>query len=93
MYTSETQTMRMRWELGLLNTEHILSTPAVKQFIEDTSKKFDLVVVDQSYNEAMYLFAHKFRCPLVTIGNILINMLRKIFIYAYFANSINLQLT
>lgn len=68
MYASETQHIWMQWKLGLLNTDYILSTHPVKELIKDKTAKFDLVVADQFNQEAMYLFAHKFNCPLVTIG-------------------------
>jgi glucuronosyltransferase len=69
MYTAETTSIWMRWKLGLLNTDHVLSNAAVQNLIEDNSKKFDLVISDHSSQEAMYLFAYKFKCPLITIGN------------------------
>lgn len=68
MYAGETQNVWMQWKLGLLNTDYVLSTPNVKELINDTTKKFDLVISDQFNQEALYLFAHKFSCPLVTIG-------------------------
>lgn len=71
MYTTETQNIWMRWKLGLLNTENILKNKAVQNLIEDNTKKFDLVVSDHSYQEAMYLFAQRFNCPLVTIGKLM----------------------
>jgi glucuronosyltransferase len=60
----------MNWKLGLINSEHVLKNAKIQEFIKDDKIKFDLVIVDQSYHESMYLFAHKFNCPLVTIGEI-----------------------
>lgn len=68
MYTAETTNIWMRWKLGLLNTDHVLKNKVVQNLIEDNTKKFDLVVADHSDQEALFLFAHKFNCPLVTIG-------------------------
>lgn len=67
MYAIETQNIWMNWKIGLLNTEHVLSSPGVQTLIKDTTQKFDLVVSDQFHQEALYLFAHKFNCSLVTI--------------------------
>lgn len=60
--------MSMNWQIGLINTEHVLKHPKTQDLIRNQEKRFDLVVVEEANTEAFYLFALKFNCPLVTIG-------------------------
>lgn len=67
-YARETQNIWMNWKIGLLNSEHVLKNPMVQELIKSQDKTFDLVFVDQFNQESFYLFAHRFNCPLVTVG-------------------------
>lgn len=58
----------MNWKIGLINSEHVLTNGKVQELIKDQEKTFDLVFADQFNQESLYLFAHKFKCPLVTVG-------------------------
>lgn len=55
----------------MLNSEHILKHSKVQELINDQEQQFDLVVADQDFHESFFLFAHKFKCPLVTVGKFL----------------------
>lgn len=58
----------MNWRIGLLNSDYVLNNTQVQNLIKDKDKKFDLVLAEQFNQESMYMFAHKFNCPLITIG-------------------------
>lgn len=59
----------MDWKIGLLISEFVLKDPKVQEFINNRNNKFDLVLIDQANHESLYMFAHKFNCPLVTFGS------------------------
>lgn len=67
-YDVASQNIWMNWKLGLLNSEHVLKNQKVQDLIKNQELKFDLVLADSSCHESLYTFAHKFNCPLVTIG-------------------------
>ena len=60
----------MDWNIGLVNSEHVLQNTKVIDFLKDPKQKFDVVVVDKNGYESLYALAHKFGCPLVTIGEL-----------------------
>lgn len=60
----------MNWKLGLLNSEHVLKHPKVQELIKSPDKSFDLVLATQFNQESLYMFAKKFKCPLITLGRI-----------------------
>lgn len=68
-YTTDLQNLFLYWRIGLPTTEHALKDPKVEKFIkhEDT---FDLIISEQFFQEAFLMFAHKFECPIVTIGTL-----------------------
>lgn len=70
-FVAETQNIWMNWKIGLLNSEHVLKNAKVQELIKNKEKTFDLVFADQFNQESLYLFAHKYKCPLVTLGNCL----------------------
>ncbi|KAJ0176676.1 hypothetical protein K1T71_007855 [Dendrolimus kikuchii] len=59
------------WRGGLGFTEVTLNSPEVKMFLAEDNK-FDLVISEQFYQEALNILAHKYSAPLVfvtTFGN------------------------
>lgn len=59
------------WGGGLAFTEVMLNSTEVQEFLEKENK-FDLVISEQFFLEAQYIFAHKYQAPLVlvtTFGN------------------------
>ncbi|XP_041979455.1 UDP-glycosyltransferase UGT5-like [Aricia agestis] len=59
------------WRGGLAFTEMALNSSAVQDFLKEDNK-FDLVVVEQFFEEAFYALAHKYNAPLAlitTFGN------------------------
>lgn len=67
-YDSDWENLWLYWRVGLLTTEHALQTTNVQKFIQ-REDHFDLVISEQFFQESMLMFAHKFECPIVTIGN------------------------
>ncbi|XP_070496786.1 UDP-glycosyltransferase UGT4-like [Chironomus tepperi] len=58
------------WHFGIATTQFALESPPVKQFIDEDNSKFDLVISEQFQQESMNMFAHKYNCPLITIGTL-----------------------
>ncbi|XP_028171301.1 UDP-glucuronosyltransferase 2B20-like [Ostrinia furnacalis] len=54
------------WRGGLGHTEVTLQSPQVKHFLANDNK-FDLVISEQFFQEAMFTLAHKYNAPLVLI--------------------------
>lgn len=69
-YDSDWENLWLYWRVGLLTTEHALQTSNVQKFIQ-REDHFDLVLSEQFFQESMLMFAHKFGCPIVTIGETL----------------------
>ncbi|XP_037960919.1 UDP-glycosyltransferase UGT5-like [Teleopsis dalmanni] len=67
-FSSDFENMQMWWHIGLLTSEHALNDAKVKALIASNDQKFDLVILEQFFHESFLMFAHKFNCPLVTIG-------------------------
>lgn len=57
--------------IGIKTTEHALQQPKVQQLInlgsEESARRFDLLLTEQFYQEAVLAFAYKFNVPVVTI--------------------------
>jgi len=58
------------WHYGIETTKVTLDSPVVKDFIEKDRTPFDLIIVEQFQQEALNMFAIKYRCPLITIGTL-----------------------
>ncbi|CRK94411.1 CLUMA_CG007918, isoform A [Clunio marinus] len=68
IYSGESSYFSFYQKMGLLVTENLLKNPKVGELILSKDQQFDLVIVEQIYVEAFYLFAHKFNCSLLTIA-------------------------
>ncbi|XP_011194876.2 UDP-glucosyltransferase 2 [Zeugodacus cucurbitae] len=69
-FTSDFENLQMYWHVGLLSSEHAFNDPKVKALIASQDLKFDLIVLEQFYHESFLMFAHKFKCPVVTLGTL-----------------------
>ncbi|XP_053958144.1 UDP-glucosyltransferase 2-like [Anastrepha ludens] len=67
-FTSDFENLQMYWHVGLLSSEHAFNDPKVKSLIASKDLEFDLIVLEQFYHESFLMFAHKFKCPVVTLG-------------------------
>ncbi|KAI8130126.1 hypothetical protein FF38_01733 [Lucilia cuprina] len=67
-FASDFQNLQMWWHVGLLTSEFALNNTKVKSLIASHDKQFDLVILEQFFHESFLMFAHKFKCPIVTIG-------------------------
>ncbi|TMW54432.1 hypothetical protein DOY81_000424 [Sarcophaga bullata] len=67
-FASDFQNLQMWWHVGLLTSEYALNDKKVKSLIESKDKKFDVLILEQFFHESFLMFAHKFKCPVVTIG-------------------------
>ncbi|XP_048511959.1 UDP-glycosyltransferase UGT5-like [Athalia rosae] len=60
-------TRRLRfYEMGTLTTERALDTSEARNLIR-SEEKYDVIVMEEFLNEAFYVFAHKFKCPVVLV--------------------------
>lgn len=66
-YQSETSGLQMLTELGVQTSDHGLSSPNVRKFINSNDQHFDLIFNEQFFQESWLLFAHKFNAPIVSI--------------------------
>ncbi|KAJ8980277.1 hypothetical protein NQ317_005135 [Molorchus minor] len=53
--------------IGLTYTENVLKVKEVQELLK-SNETFDLVLQEHFMNEAMMIFAHKFKCPLVLLA-------------------------
>ena len=67
-YASDFQNIQMWFHVGLLTSEYALNDPKVKALIASKDQQFDLIVLEQFFHESFLMFAHKFKCPVVTLG-------------------------
>jgi glucuronosyltransferase len=54
------------WRGGLILNEVVLNSTQVRQFL-NADQKFDVVISEQFFQEAMYILAHKYEAPLVLV--------------------------
>jgi glucuronosyltransferase len=67
-FGNQVEMLMSYWGMGLGSTEHALKSKAVKDFIKNDKTKFDLILAEQFFQEAMLMFAHKYKAPIVTIS-------------------------
>ncbi|XP_012265947.2 UDP-glycosyltransferase UGT5-like [Athalia rosae] len=53
--------------MGIFTTEMALNTTEVRDLIR-SEEKYDLIVMEEFLNEAFFVFAHKFKCPVVLVS-------------------------
>lgn len=58
------------WGYGISTTKFAFDSPVVKNFIANDRTQFDLVISEQFQQESFNMFAHKYNCPLITIGTL-----------------------
>lgn len=49
-------------------TEYALDTQVIEKFIQDDKQHFDMIISELFVQEMMYLFAHKYKAPLVLVS-------------------------
>ncbi|KAL0838907.1 hypothetical protein ABMA28_016920 [Loxostege sticticalis] len=64
--SAEERHNRFLWNGGLTLTEVVLNSTQVKEFLS-ADHKFDVVISEQFFQEAMYILAHKYEAPLILI--------------------------
>lgn len=67
-YDSDYQNLQMYWRGGLVTARHAFKDSNVQKFIHTKDLQFDLVISEQFAQESFLMFAHKYNCPIVTIG-------------------------
>ncbi|KAL9924641.1 UDP-glycosyltransferase family 301 member D1 isoform 2-T2 [Glossina fuscipes fuscipes] len=67
-FASDFQNLQLWWHVGMTTTEHALNDSKIKKLIASKEQKFDLLILEQFFHESFLMFAHKFQCPIVTIG-------------------------
>ncbi|KAG7306656.1 hypothetical protein JYU34_008074 [Plutella xylostella] len=56
------------WRFTNQLSEYIVNKPILKKFIEEDQSHFDLVLAEEFYQEVFYVFAHKYKAPLVLLS-------------------------
>ncbi|XP_012258117.3 uncharacterized protein LOC105687230 [Athalia rosae] len=54
------------YEIGITTTEKALNTSEARDLIR-SEEKYDVIIMEEFVNEAFYVFAHKFKCPVILI--------------------------
>lgn len=57
--------------VGQRTTEFALKHPDVQQFLRNSKKKYDLILVEQWYQDAFLMLSHQFKAPVVSICELL----------------------
>ncbi|XP_046750933.1 UDP-glycosyltransferase UGT5-like [Diprion similis] len=55
------------YHMGTMTTEMALNTTEAQALIK-SEEKFDIIILEQFFNEAFLAYVHKFKCPLVLIS-------------------------
>lgn len=56
--------------IGHTTTEYALRHPDVQQFFQSSTKYYDLILVEQYYQDAFLMLSHQFQAPVVSICNL-----------------------
>lgn len=67
-FSSQLDMLHAYWSMGLGSTEHALNADNIKDFIKNDKTKFDLIFAEQFFQEALLMFAHKYKVPVVTLS-------------------------
>jgi glucuronosyltransferase len=66
-----TDTLNMLfYGIGIPTTEHALKHAAVQELIHREGDHFDLILVEQFYQEAFLMLYHKYKAPIVAVGEL-----------------------
>lgn len=60
--------MVMLWDAAYFTTEVAFNSSSLQSFIQNDKSHFDLVIVELFFQEALYMFAHKYKAPIVAIS-------------------------
>ncbi|GBP55609.1 UDP-glucuronosyltransferase 2B15 [Eumeta japonica] len=60
--------LRRTWSRMNAYTEHILNAGELRTFIEEDDSKFDLVMVEDFFQQIFYVLSYKYRAPLILIS-------------------------
>lgn len=62
------QTVQLLYNVAASTTEYALQHPNVQRLVHaDEQQRYDVVLVEQFYQEAFLMLAHKFRAPVVAV--------------------------
>lgn len=53
--------------IGVATTEYALQHPNVQQLLHGENRHYDLILVEQFFQDAFLMFAQKFKAPIVSI--------------------------
>ena len=56
------------WWMGIESTQYCLENPMVKNFTLYDDSHFDLILTEQFFQEALLMFAHKYKAPIVSLS-------------------------
>lgn len=62
--------LNMYFISGKITTEYTLENKNVQQLISNKNLQFDAILAEQFFQEALLMFAHKYKVPVITIGTI-----------------------
>lgn len=59
------------YDIGIKTGIHGLKDKKVRELIQRNDIHFDLVISEQFFQESWLMFSHKYKAPVITIGNII----------------------
>lgn len=62
--------MDFLYPLGLQTAEYAFTRDNVMEFLRNDKTQFDLLLAEQFYQEAYLMLAHKYKVPIVSIGEL-----------------------
>lgn len=69
-YSSDWNNLLLFYRAGLISTEHAFNDAKVQHLIQSDNLHFDVIILEQFNHDALLLFAHKFKAPIITIATL-----------------------
>lgn len=67
-FMNQIDMLSMYWWLGIESTKYCLENPAVRNFTLHDDSHFDLILTEQFFQEALLMFAHKYKAPIISLS-------------------------
>lgn len=55
-------------QITKMKNEYTFENPNVQKFIKSTGQHFDVIVAEEFFCDGLYMLAHKYKAPIVTIS-------------------------
>lgn len=60
--------------VGVSTTEYALQHPNIKELLYGENHHYDLILIEQFYQDAFLMFGQKFKAPIVSICNFFLKL-------------------